>query len=110
MSARGRCIRRSLARQRRAGTVYSSDRDRDHTYAQDLAQCAHCGLTWVHTPGSGRIRGTCGRCLGLVCGPKCPAGSQCKSKHQMIEDLEAGRPADAPRPTVVSTAGLILPG
>jgi hypothetical protein len=31
-------------------------------------QCKHCGMHWQTVPGSGRIRGYCTNCHGLVCG------------------------------------------
>lgn len=109
MSRRGHCIRRSLSQKKRSGTLISSDRDRDHVVQSDTAQCCHCGWTWQHTPGSGRIRGWCMRCMGFVCGPNCVAGTNCITQEQILENIEAGRRLDTPPPVKVSTSGLIIP-
>lgn len=52
-------------------------------------QCVHCGKHWVPKPGSRRIRGTCGRCHGPICGPGC---IECVPKEQQLENMEQGRP------------------
>jgi hypothetical protein len=40
----------------------------------DILTCAHCAFTWLFIPGSGRRRGTCKVCGGIVCGkPRCMA-------------------------------------
>lgn len=54
-------------------------------------QCVHCGGHWVPQPGSGRVRGFCGRCNGPICGPCCQS---CVPTEQLLENLERGRPLD----------------
>ena len=34
----------------------------------ETRQCIHCQYTWIYQPGSGRKRGWCIRCQGLLCG------------------------------------------
>ncbi len=40
----------------------------DGSQVADTVQCVHCGAHWVPQIGSGRRRGFCMRCNGLVCG------------------------------------------
>jgi hypothetical protein len=63
-------------------------------------QCVHCGQHWVPKPGSGIERGFCMNCNGPICGRKC---AECVPQEAQVENLEAGRPLDAPRK-------IILPG
>lgn len=42
---------------------------------RETRTCAHCGFTWVYEPGSGRRRGVCLKCMGVICcTPQCPPG------------------------------------
>lgn len=34
----------------------------------DTARCRHCGFRWQVEPGSGKKRGWCFRCKGILCG------------------------------------------
>lgn len=36
----------------------------------ETRQCVHCQFTWEYIPGSGRERGFCLNCRGLLCGAK----------------------------------------
>ena len=53
----------------------------------DTLQCVHCGMHWELQPGSGKIRGYCGRCNGPVCGPKC---AECVPIERQLEIIENG--------------------
>jgi hypothetical protein len=92
----------------RSGVLLTIPHDGGPVVQSDTVQCCHCGATWVFAPGSGRRRGRCGPCGGLTCGPLCPARGSCVPMEQMLDNWEHGRPDDF-RPTVVSTAGLVLP-
>lgn len=71
-------------------------------------QCCHCQATWVHAPGSGRLRGYCQNCNGFVCGPGCAA---CVPLERRLENLEAGRPELTPAaPSVYVPPGTDLFG
>lgn len=80
-----------------------SDRPIDEA---DYLQCAHCSAQWRIKPGSGNVRGFCGKCNGPVCGPKC-AGI-CRPTEVLLENLEAGRPPD--HVTTREPVKLWLPG
>lgn len=34
----------------------------------EMRMCAHCSIRWEYRPGSGKRRGYCKRCNGLLCG------------------------------------------
>ena len=38
-----------------------------HKIEGETRQCIHCQYTWEYRPGSGVVRGYCGRCHGFVC-------------------------------------------
>jgi len=76
------------------------------TAEYETVKCVHCGGHFVLQPGSGRLRGWCVNCNGMICGPDCV---ECVPEEQLLLNLEAGRPADY-KPIQVSTAGLIVPG
>lgn len=61
-------------------------------------QCCHCQATWVHQPGSGKLRGYCQQCMGFVCGPAC---AECVPIERRLENSEAGRPENTPAPASV---------
>lgn len=42
----------------------------DGNQVADTIQCVHCGRHWVPIKGSGRVRGFCMKCNGMVCGRK----------------------------------------
>ena len=69
---------------------------------QDTLQCCHCGMHWAIQPGSGKIRGTCMKCNGPVCGPKC--SGKCVPMEQRLENMEQGMPVDF----VPTRSGVIL--
>lgn len=71
------------------GTGILMDPDRPHEQQSDYRQCVHCQKVWKVEPGSGRLRGFCGKCNGPVCGPMC---LECNGGiEKMNDDLEAGR-------------------
>ena len=37
----------------------------------DTRRCVHCQAHFPVSPGSGKIRGFCQRCMGPICGPDC---------------------------------------
>ena len=61
-------------------------------------QCVHCGGVWYPRPGSGRIRGWCMNCNGVVCGPGC---AECIPTDLLLTNMEKGRPLDF-KPIIVS--------
>ena len=66
----------------------------DGVSASDTLQCVHCGGHWQIIPGSGRVRGWCGRCNGPTCGPRCLVGADCVPVEQLLENMEHGRSYD----------------
>ncbi len=67
---------------------YSIQTGLDEIIEEDTLQCVHCGMHWQVKPGSGNVRGFCGKCSGPICGPKC---LECVPIEQGLENLEAGR-------------------
>lgn len=51
-------------------------------------QCVHCGGHFPLLPGSGRIRGWCMNCNGMVCGPGC---ADCIPLDLMLGNMEKGK-------------------
>lgn len=57
------------------------------TVIQETIQCVHCGAHINIVPGSGRERGFCLNCMGVVCGHKnC---YECIPEEQMLLNMEA---------------------
>lgn len=72
------------------GTLIITPLDGSKEQQIDLCQCVHCQKTWLMQPGSGRLRGYCGRCNGYVCGSH--ACFECKGPWERYCDLaEAGK-------------------
>ncbi len=72
---------------------------------QKSTQCVHCGGHFPLCPGSGKLRGFCYNCNGLVCGPGC---ANCVPMERMLEEMEGTK-----NPTAVSVAvprSLYVPG
>ena len=82
--------RRPAPRGRRTGTIISTSIDSDRTIHQEFVSCCHCSRIWRWQRNSGRLRGWCGRCMGITCGPGCPMGQSCIPREKVIEMLEAG--------------------
>jgi hypothetical protein len=60
----------------------------------ETLQCVHCGMHWEYKPGSGRKRGFCNFCNGVVCGQDyCMSG--CYPLEARIELTEAVDAKDA---------------
>jgi hypothetical protein len=60
-------------------------------------QCFHCGTHWIPMKGSGRMRGFCHRCNGVLCG-----ADPCMRYHIPKEaqlDLADGGGSDNPAAT-----------
>ena len=55
---------------------------------EDTVQCVHCGMHWQVRPGSGNVRGFCGKCNGPICGARC---LECVPIERGLENMEAGR-------------------
>ena len=49
--------------QRPSGHIIVDGQEVAHTL-----QCVHCGMHWVPIKGSGRLRGFCNKCSGVLCG------------------------------------------
>ncbi len=54
----------------------------------DTRQCCHCGRHFVYRKGSGKIRGWCGTCNDVFCGPQC---EKCVPMEQQLDNMSAGR-------------------
>ena len=68
--------------------TYTDLQDGKKLFEGDMRQCVHCQMIWTYKPGSGKLRGFCGKCNGHVCGKKaCMEG--CYPAEQRIEDAEA---------------------
>ena len=57
----------------------------DGVQVADTAQCVHCGDHFVMMKGSGRERGWCPNCSGIVCGRKC---ARCVPFEKQLDDAE----------------------
>lgn len=82
--------------------------DSDRVVECDLVKCAHCCHFWQFIPGSGRRRGRCMRCGGLLCGSPYCMRLDCSHAEQRLLNMEAGRALDF-RPVTVTLSGLIIP-
>ena len=99
------CRRHSAPDRLRIGVTTFTPLDGGPPVTRDLVCCVHCGYTWAWQPGSGRVRGFCMKCNGLLCGRKCCRGRPCQHWMKGIENMEAGRPEDAP-----AAPRIIVPG
>jgi hypothetical protein len=54
---------------------------------RETVSCVHCQFIWQIEPGSGRKRGFCYNCNGLVCG-KQQCLEHCTPFEKAIEDME----------------------
>jgi hypothetical protein len=99
------CERHTAPAGQRSGVLISTPYAGGPAVEQDTVSCKHCGYTWLWQPGSGRRRGWCSCCHGIVCGRPCCAKLGCVPQEQQLENLEAGRALDF-RPIVVSTPGV----
>lgn len=70
------------------GWLYTTDWE-GRTTEQETHQCVHCGGHFLLVRGSGKLRGYCARCDGLVCGPGC---AECVPTEVLLENIERGRP------------------
>ena len=53
----------------------------------DTRQCVHCGGHWAVSPGSGRVRGFCLKCMGPTCGAQV-CEINCVPSEKMIDNME----------------------
>lgn len=67
------------------------------TFEADTRMCCHCGKHWLVQPGSGNVRGFCGKCNAMICGPGC---LECVPLEKQLEILEGTR-----NPSAVSVGG-----
>ncbi len=82
----------------RIGILETIPHDGGPTVTQDLVNCVHCGYIWTWQAGSGRIRGFCMKCNGLLCGRRhCREQVPCRHWMFGIEALEKGLAETAPR-------------
>lgn len=81
---------KNLTSLRPHGWLYITDAD-GRVSESETHLCCHCGGHFVMQKGSGRLRGFCTRCNGLICGPAC---ANCVPAEQLLENIEAGRAED----------------
>lgn len=93
----------------RIGQLQTIPHDGGPTVTQDLVCCKHCGYIWSYAPGSGRTRGWCTLCNGLLCGRKCCRDKGCRTWQQLIENIESGLPEDH-KPILVSVPASVPGG
>lgn len=63
----------------------------DGRHVADTVQCVHCQKHWIPQRGSGRIRGWCIYCNGLICGAlKCRVHIPYGTKMEYREGLVHG--------------------
>jgi hypothetical protein len=84
----------------KVGIVTSMLYDGGSPIVRDLVSCVHCGYVWIWETGSGRRRGFCMSCNGLVCGHKACVANGCVHRMRGIENMEQGR-ADNYKPIIV---------
>jgi hypothetical protein len=60
----------------------------DGKEVMDYRQCAHCGGHFPIKPGSGKFRGFCMNCGGMVCGLRC---AECMHWEKKFDLYEAGK-------------------
>lgn len=89
----------------RVGQMEIVPRDGAPTETRDIVCCVHCGYMWAYQRGSGRVRGFCMACNGLLCGRKCCRCRPCQHWMKGIENIEAGRAEDHP-----ANPRIIVPG
>ena len=71
-------------------TIIINDPGCNQERHMDVLTCVHCQRAWIVQPGSGRMRGFCGKCNGVTCGSrKC---CDCLGPiEKRIELYEAGK-------------------
>jgi hypothetical protein len=85
----------------RSGILISTPLDGGPPTTIVTVSCIHCAYTWLYRPGSGKRRGWCMKCHGILCGrPHCVAMG-CVHREQLLENIEAGRP-DNYQPIIAS--------
>jgi hypothetical protein len=76
----------------RSGILITTPYEGGPVVIEDTVSCIHCAYTWVWRPGSGKRRGWCTRCNGIVCGrPHC-AALGCVHRERLLENIEQGKP------------------
>lgn len=70
------------------GEFIITDEAGSHTFAS--AQCVHCGVHWQVMPGSGRLRGYCYPCKGVLCGKEA-CMKECVCIEAQIEIMEGNK-------------------
>lgn len=86
----------------RSGILISTPLDGGPVVTHDTVSCIHCGYNWVWQAGSGRRRGWCMKCAGIVCGrPACQQIGCNGGQDRILDNLEAGKPLDH-KPIIVS--------
>lgn len=88
---------------RPSGYFQTFDPDKGTNIEGETRSCVHCGFTWIYNPmdsfdrklaGKLERRGTCIKCLGLVCAQPHCLEAGCKPLQQWVEETEAaGRKA-----------------
>ena len=86
--------------ERPSGYFSSYDPSTGKKVEGETRQCVHCAYTWIYDPGASferkaglrtdkpKIRGTCLRCRGLVCGrPEC-LKIGCKTIEEQLLEAE----------------------
>lgn len=54
----------------------------------ETLQCVHCGMHWDRVPGSGRQRGFCLKCNGVLCGKR-ECLIECKPIEKRLDEEAA---------------------
>lgn len=67
------------------------------TFEGETRQCCHCGGHWLIQPGSGKVRGWCGKCSAWFCSPSC---MECIPYEKMLDIMDG-----IAKPTAVTVAG-----
>lgn len=98
------CQRHSAPDHLRIGVLTTTPHDSDKATTQDLVCCIHCGYVWTWQPGSGRQRGWCMKCNGLLCGRRVCRARPCQHWLHGIDNLEAGQPEETPKKIIVPTS------
>ena len=94
----------------KAGELHATIKGSDRHSSLPLVRCVHCGFRWLHGQKTGRVRGFCQNCNGLVCGRQCCVSQGCVSEEQRLLNCEAGLGFWSEHKPIMVNVPVIVPG